>query len=177
MAEGLERVRVSAAELRDMVAAQARAAAAGGRGKGWQEPVGWWRELGESALGLSSPIGGTCPGVGWAPQLRRPAWAGVSVGAGAEALLCWVRVVPDTVVVAVRPNKRWDLGNKGSWQPTRRPRRATAAGAALPGVRSVPAHPRELSAVFRPEPLVTVAFVWLKFGGTGCWESLVVGKS
>lgn len=34
MADGLERVRVSAAELRDMVAAEARAAAAGGRGEG-----------------------------------------------------------------------------------------------------------------------------------------------
>lgn len=33
MAEGLERVRVSAAELRDMVAAQARAGAAGGAGE------------------------------------------------------------------------------------------------------------------------------------------------
>lgn len=57
MAEGLERVRVSAAELRDMVAAQARA----GRGEGVAGS-------GEAVVGAGGR-GGCCWCLGLSPQL------------------------------------------------------------------------------------------------------------
>lgn len=64
MAEGLERVRVSAAELRDMVAAQARAAAAGRAGEG---PGEGFKERDSRFWGEGSEI---------VASQRRRGWAG-----------------------------------------------------------------------------------------------------
>lgn len=77
MAEGLERVRVSAAELRDMVAAQARAAGGGdGGGEGVAATGGVVVEAGSCCFGPSRCLRRHLPR-GWARPLGRTARLGL----------------------------------------------------------------------------------------------------
>lgn len=92
MAEGLERVRVSAAELRDMVAAQARAAAAGRAG---EEPGEGFKER-DSRFGARDP------------RSSRPKGAGGGRGAGAASS-------PPVAVVRERGGR--GRGPAAAWAP------------------------------------------------------------